>query len=223
MTAPSQLRPVTRLQVLVGGLVLLAVLGGSAALTDVLRHPPPAAPPPAVPDGPAEDEPCPPRPRSGPSSLVTSGDLYDCPHTYDGHTVTFEGEVVGAVLRRADGAWVQLNDDAYAGDLGPLPSHRAFRGGNSGVGVHIAPEVARELTWVGSHRSRGDVLTVTGVFHLSDPTSGESAVIRAAHGEVTRSGGSLEHPPLRDRQVAGVVLGLVAIAVLGAGVRRRGR
>jgi hypothetical protein len=210
---------VSRLRVLAGVVALLTLLAGVAALAEWLRHPPTIAPVPGPPDpgDPRAEVVCPAPPVGSAPVRVSSNDLYDCPHSYDGNTVTFEGEVIGAVLDRRDGAWLQLNDDAYAGDLGPLPAHRELRGANSGVGVHLPTELAERIQWAGSHRARGDVLTVTGVYHQSDPVSGEVAVIRATAGDIARTGAPLAHERLRGRQVVGALVGLAALALLAAG------
>lgn len=225
MTTPAGLRPVSRPRALIGGLLLLAVLTGVVMLVEYLRHPPAVAPVAELPDAsdPRDEIECPPAPSVGGADErpvpVNSNDLYDCPHTYDGRPVRFEGEVVGALLDRADGAWTQLNDDAYAGDLGPLPAHREFRGGNAGVGVHLPRDLADAVEWVGGPAARGDVLVVTGPYHQSDADSGEAAVIRASAGEVIATGSPIEDRVMPDRRVAGIILAVAAMALLGAGRR----
>ncbi len=209
-------RGVGRLRVAAAAALLLAVLAAVAGLAEALRHPrtiEPVAEPAAVED-PREEVVCDdvPQPRSGEPIVVDSGVLLDCPGRYDGRLVAYEGEVVGAVLERDDGSWVQLNDDPYAGELGPLPTHRQFRGGNAGIGVHLPPAVAGQIASVGAHDHRGDVLAVVGVYHQSDPRSGEVAIIRATGGEVVAAGAPIDHPPLEDRRLVG---GLLAAAALG--------
>lgn len=229
MTAPPRLRPVSRPRVLAGGLALLAALAGVVGLAEYLRHPPTVTPAiePYDPGDPREDTECPSRLVAirppGPVE-VSSNDLYACPQVFDHQRVRYEGEVIGAVLRRSDGAWVQLNDDAYAADLGPLPAHREFRGGNSGVGVHLPEDLADEIESVGGPSTTGDVLAVTGVSYQSDPDSGEAAVIRASGATVTARGEPISHAALPDRRIAGIVLALLAAGLVVAGrvvARRR--
>jgi hypothetical protein len=126
----------------------------------------------------------------------------------------YEGEAGGALLRRDPGVWTQLNDDAYAGDLGPLPAHRDFRGGNAGVGVLLPHELADDIERVGGPNARGDVLTVTGTYHLSDAGSGEVAIIRVTAGAVTAPGSPISHEPLPDRRIAGSILAVGALVLL---------
>lgn len=227
MSASLPARPVARSRVAAGTIALLVVLAGFAGLAEMLRNPATIAPEPEPPDAddPRDEVECaPPASAPGEPIPVQSDDLYDCPHLYDGRAVRYEGEVIGAVLRRADGAWAQLNDDAYAGDLGPLPAHRQFRGGNAGVGVHLPGPLADRIEWIGAHGSRGDVLAVTGIYHQSETASGEVAVIRAAAGEITAPGQPASHRPLQDRRVVGSILAAAALALVAAArIRARRR
>lgn len=219
-------RPVARWRILLVLLASVAALFAMGALTELLRHPAPGGGP-IVPEDEADpraEVTCPePEPREGRareevdfSSIVRVGSdaLYDCPQTYDDSIVRYRGEVVGAVLRRRDGAWVQLNDDIYAGDAGPLPSHRDFRGGNGGVGVFISAELADEITFVGGPSSHGDVLEVVGLFHRVDPIAGEVTVIRAQDGRLTAPGRPFEDVPLRDRRLLALLLAPIAVGAI---------
>ncbi len=219
-------RPVGRLRVLAVFLLAILALFGLGAVTELLRHPAPGGGPVTPEDGgdPREQIDCPePEPREGREReevdfstvvRVDSNALYDCPGTFDGSLIRYRGEVVGDVLRRRDGAWVQLNDDIYAGDAGPLPAHRDFRGGNAGVGVFIPADLADQISFVGGPRFHGDLLEVVGVFHRVDPVATEVTVIRAQDGIVARPGRPFEDVPLRDRQVVALLLAPVALLTI---------
>ena len=222
--------PVPRTRVLGVTVLVLVALFGLGAMTELLRHP--------LPDGdavvpvemdapggdPRDEVACEePPPREGQPRQevtvegfprVTSNQLYDCPQTYDETTVRYRGEVVGAVLRRGDTAWVQLNDDDYADVLGPLPTHRDFRGGNAGVGVLIPEDLAEEITVVGGPETQGDVLEVTAVFNRVDAGTGEVAVLRAIRGEVVSTGSRYDNPLLLDRLIVAAVVGPAAATLL---------
>lgn len=240
MTTTSH-KPVRRRRVLLGTAVGLLAFAGIVGLAEGLRHPLPSAV--ATPEiqqpqsDPRIAPQCPvPEPREdrardqgtalGPAGApieVTSNQLLDCPESYDRRTVRYQGEAVGGVLEREGGAWVQLNDDAYARTAGPLPAHRDYRGGNAGVGVFLPSGLSAAITTVGGPRTRGDVVEVVGVFRRVDPASGEVTVVRAQSLDVVRPGELLPDPPLRDRQVAAAVLVAVAVAMVGLqqGVARR--
>lgn len=238
--SPDRTKSVSRARVAAVALILLAAVAGLVAGMGSLRHPHPAAGPvdeqldpltrdPRVaiqcPDPPPrEDEPAQQRvaqPQAG-VPTVTSNELYDCPSFYDELVIRYEGEVVGAVLRREQGAWIQVNDDIYAGDVGPLPVHRDFRGGNAGVGVFVQHELANQIRWVGGPRAKGDVIEVIGRFHRVDPNS-EVAVIHAVDGRVLEEGSSLTEEPLLDRQIAALAAAAVAMALLLVQIRRSRR
>ncbi|MBW3601911.1 MAG: hypothetical protein KY434_04320 [Actinobacteria bacterium] len=232
MNGPRQ-RPVPPGRVVLAGVALLAALAAVGGLVESLRRPSPGGVPEVAepPSDPRAQVSCPParedeaRGRSGdarPPRLVTSSELFDCPGRHDGRRVRYRGEVVGAVLEREGGAWVQLNDDAYAGELGPLPAHRDYRGGNAGIGVWLPAELAGRIHHVGGPRFRGDVLDVVGRFHRVDAATGEVVIVRAEHGSVARRGKAFVEPFRADRGVAALLLGaLAAVAVVTE--RRVGR
>lgn len=209
-------------------IVVVVTMFGLGVMTELLRHPlPTGAPGPADMEArsgdPRDDIVCEAPPREGQPReevpvealiRVSSSQLYDCPQTFDGTTVRYRGEVVGAVLRRGDEAWVQLNDDVYGDARGPLPTHRDYRGGNAGVGVRIPGALADQIVLVGGPKHTGDVLEVTAVFHRVDATSGELAVLRALQGEVVTRGRAYDNPLLRDRLIVAAVLAPLALGLV---------
>ena len=216
-------------RVLIGALGLLALLGAVVVIGHALRHP-------DLPTGVSEDQlegsdprdetDCPqPLPREGQARDeqsrsatildVSSNNLYDCPQHYDGERVRYRGEVVGALLHRDTGVWLQLNDDVYAELIGPLPAHRDYRGGNAGVGVLLPTQLAAQIEFIGGPQTRGDVIEVEGTFNRIDP-SGEVAVIRADTAELTTNGEPFPDPLLPDRRAAAIVAFLLATGLVAA-------
>lgn len=236
MTTPARMTPIPRRRVAVAALGLLAVLAGLVGIGEVLRHPAPpsTAAEENIPGSDPRDELTCQEPREGQQRAeprddggraiqVSSNDLYDCPQIYDGRRVRYRGEVVGALMRRSGGVWTQLNDDAYAEGLGPLPAHRDYRGGNAGVGVLLRSESSALVEFVGGPNTRGDILAIEGVFHRVDP-SGEVAVIHAEGARVAAAGKPFPHEPLSDRRwvaiVAMVLAGALTVAERWAARRR---
>ncbi|MPZ89641.1 MAG: hypothetical protein GEU81_16590 [Nitriliruptorales bacterium] len=226
----TAIRPVARLRVAAGAAVALAMIAGIVLLAETLRHPPPSGGPP-VPelDAPEADPRTPVEcegqdPREGRARAqteaepvareVTSNELYDCPHDWDGRLVRYRGEAVGAVLQRSHGAWVHLNDDIYGDPIGPLPTHRDYRGGNAGIGVLVPLELARSISFVGGPQAQGDILEVIGTFHRVDPASAEVAVIRADQGLIAATGQPITDPTLPDRRAVAVILVVLALAAV---------
>jgi hypothetical protein len=222
----TPVRPVRRRVVLASLVVVIGLLVLAIEATDRLRHPPsgleaPIAEVDADPRIPVEcptpDVERPTEPTLGPRrpvAEVASNDLYDCPSAWDRRPVRYTGEVVGAVLRRGEHAWVQLNDDVYALGAGPLRAHRDYQGGNAGIGVRIPAAVADEIRWVGSGLARGDVIEVRGVFRRVHRPTREPAVIIAETAVIVRSGEPFTDPLLPDRLVAAGVLGVLAVGLV---------
>lgn len=204
-------RPVRRRSVALGvvcaAVALAALLGG----IELLRHPLPAGTVILTEDAgdPRLAITCTEMPDEG-VVRATSADLDDCARDHDGRTVRFQGEVIGAVLERGRGAWVQLNDDPYADTLGPLPVHRALRGGNSGVGALLDPSAVELIDGAGGPGVRGTVLEVVGTFHLVEPVSREVAVIVVDEARRIRPAEPFERTPLADRRLAALVLATLA-------------
>jgi hypothetical protein len=136
---------------------------------------------------------------------VSSPVLLACPELFDGRTVTFAGEVVGSVMQRGQRAWLQVNDDAYARVLGPLPVSRVAAGSSSSVAVSVSRAAVERLLFVGGADAQGDRIRVVGVF-------------RAA---VLQVGGRYSRAASPRRVVAAVVC--LAVAVLTSALVARSR
>ncbi|CAN5203924.1 hypothetical protein BH23ACT9_BH23ACT9_00980 [soil metagenome] len=228
-------RRVVGLYALLGVIAVLGLVG----LAELLRHDhPPAGPPtPELADqiDSLRDEvscPEPPQqelgpalaaPAAEPAVTVDSNRLYDCPRTWDGRRVRYVGEAVGALLDRGDHAWVQLNDDVYADGVGPLPTHRDFRGGNAGIGARLDADQAQQLTTIGGPRFRGDLVEVVATFQRVDPDSAEVAVLLVESLTVLRGGEPLEQPRAPARPVIAGLAALIALGVVVLERRRRDR
>jgi hypothetical protein len=155
------------------------------------------------------------------SGRVTSGMVVACPAAFDGREVTYVGELVGDVLQRDGGAWVLVNDDAYALEVGPLPTHDDHRGTNSGLSVWLPDDVLPEGPVLGRPEQRGDVVSVRGRIVRTDPADGGGLTLRASSLEVLAPGTTVPQPV----DVRQAVLAAVALTVAAAlwAARRRAR
>lgn len=151
---------------------------------------------------------------------VSSETLYACPLLFDGVRVRFEGEVVGGVLQRETDAWLQVNDDDYAGPRGPLPVHGLPLGANESLAVKVPLDAVADLRFVGSDRARGDTVSVTGEFRRADASDGGATNLVADEVSVLERGALIEPltSPARSLVAAAAFL---AAAVLAWAARRR--
>lgn len=166
------------------------------------------------------------RVRPTPVGRARSGQVLACPDAFDPHggggpPVVFVGEVVGDVLERAGGAWVLLNDDAYALSYGPLPAHGRRVGTNAGLTVWL-PTAVIDVTRLDPGRPgrRGDILRVTGPIHHTDPADGGGLTLRASSARVVAD--AVPAPaPFRPRQA--LLAGVLAAGALAAAAYARAR
>jgi hypothetical protein len=86
-----------------------------------------------------------------PGGRVSSAQVYACPAAFDGLRVTFVGEAIGEVLPRRGGAWLQVNDDDYALEVGPLGPHVERRGFSGGISVWLPDGLHERIEGVGRH------------------------------------------------------------------------
>jgi hypothetical protein len=212
-------RQLTTPQAILGGLAILVVAGGIVTGLTYLLGRGEQTPPLEAPAEPAA-RPCP--TAVDPTRPVTSDQLIECPHTYDRQIVHYRGEAVRAVLRRGDRAWVQLNDDPYALDLGPLPAHRTTVGGNSGIPVSIPVALADQITHVGDARHYGDILDISGIYRRADPADDGGPTIQAHTASIHQPGQPVPRPASRPRLIVAIAVALLAIASTGASRLRPG-
>lgn len=153
--------------------------------------------------------------RPEPVGRVTSGEVVKCPDAFDGQAVVYIGEVIGDVLHRDGGAWVLMNDDAYALEVGPLDSHGEFQGYNSGLSVWLDGDLADLVDQPGGSTHRGDILRVRGIVHRTDPDDGGGLTIRAFEGRVLAPAVELDRPVNRPQAVVAGLLAVIAVAIVG--------
>jgi hypothetical protein len=214
-------------------LLVAVVLGGLLAMTSALERSAPtsalSAPPvaDAVLPHPVLDEPirCSRaderngidelRGQLDPAGRITSAIVFACPRLLAGSEVVYIGEVVGDVLRRTGGAWVQVNDDDYALEVGPFGAHRERRGFSSGLAVWLPDGLHEQLGAPGRYGQRGDVIRVEGVLLRADPDDGGGITVRAERMEVLAASTPVEEPlhvPLVLSAAAAAVLALAVWA-----------
>lgn len=159
-----------------------------------------------------------------PVGPVYSSEVLDCPSAFDRQAVTYTGEVVGDVLQREGGAWLLVNDDAYALEVGPLQGHSQFRGTNTGLSVWL-PDPLPDLTPGGPDR-RGTIIRVDGVIQRADPKDGGGLTLTALDANsttVVEDAQTLDRPLNRGQALVAALLSLVAVAIIVVERRAAGR
>lgn len=114
---------------------------------------------------------------------VSVSDLLADPEAWDQQRVAIIGELVGDYSKRADGVWVQLNDDPYASS--PVGAGGAPEGTNTGIGARIPAKVFSDRVdgSPGRYGRHGPIVLLEGVFRHADPDLGGETFV--AVGTVT--------------------------------------
>lgn len=149
---------------------------------------------------------------------VTADQIYACPQAFDRLEVVYAGEVVGELLPRRGGAWAQVNDDAYALEVGPLVGHRELDGFNTGMSVWLPDGLHERVDAVGRARQRGTVIAIRGTALRADPEDGGGVTIRASELEVLAPSMTVDDPL---HLLQAVVAGILAALAIGAAVWAR--
>jgi hypothetical protein len=101
---------------------------------------------------------------------ISSSELIENAQRYDGKEVVYEGEAIGEIMQRRDGAWVNVYD------------------GEHSIGVWMPKELAAGIEYTGSYRAQGDILQVKGIFNRACLEHGGDLDIHAASLNKIRSG-----------------------------------
>lgn len=92
---------------------------------------------------------------------LSSAELINNSKVYDGRIVSYEGEVIGDVMKRATGTWININD------------------GENAVGIWGSLFLLKDIIYTGSYKSFGDKIEITGIFHRACPEHGGDLDIHA--------------------------------------------
>ena len=120
---------------------------------------------------------------------ISSAELIGNAKQDDGKTITYEGEVVGDIMKRGNFSWMNIND------------------GNQAIGVWIENSLLKDINFTGSYGSKGDIVEVKGVFHRACPEHGGDLDIHAQSIRKLSAGRkSSEKVNLSKRNYAAVLL-----------------
>jgi hypothetical protein len=146
------------------------------------------------------------------AELATVSELIEESPDRDGEEVTVEGELVGDYGFRNDGSmWTQLNGDVYVEE--PIREGGSAAGGNIGVGVRMAAQLAEGLDHPGGYHHRGPIVRLTGIWKNHDPERQGETYLDVASLEVIEPGRELDEDVVWWTVLAGAGLLIVAGAL----------
>ena len=98
---------------------------------------------------------------NGLAQVVSSTDLVMNAKELDGTEVTYQGEVIGDIMRRGEYAWINVND------------------GDNAIGIWIRTDLTAAIAHTGSYKYKGDRVEVAGIFNRACSEHGGDLDIHA--------------------------------------------
>jgi len=114
---------------------------------------------------------------------------------FDGKQVTFQGEVIGVMIRE-NNAWVNIYDNGIA------------------IGIWCSADNARNISFSGDYTHVGDTVMVGGTFHMACPEHGGDTDIHADNFTILAVGRVVARTPDLPTVVVSVVLMILAIFII---------
>lgn len=125
---------------------------------------------------------------------IGSNELIKNAQQYDGKQIIYSGEVIGDVMARGEFSWVNIND------------------GENALGVWISASLAKEISFTGSYKTRGDNLEIMGTFHRVCVEHGGDLDIHAQSLRKLSSGRVVKEKAHSDKvKVSLILLGAIFI------------
>lgn len=117
----------------------------------------------------------------------------------DDSTVRFEGEVCGEPISAGDGdVWVSVNNSS-----------------GGAVQVKLTQEQASKIKLYGDYKQDGDVIRVTGAYHVACSEHEGALDVHADSIEIEDEGEATEHPVSKKRLVVACALVAFGLVLLG--------
>lgn len=133
---------------------------------------------------------------------VSSRRLIEHAKFYDGKTVTYGGEAVTAVMKRAEFGWVNIND------------------GDNAIGVWCNASLLDPVKFLGNYKAKGDTLEIVGVFNRACQEHGGDLDIHADTVLVKKEGHAI-HEIINIKKIRLVLILFFATIAIVAAFRKR--
>ena len=122
------------------------------------------------------------------ASAININDIIEDEWTYDGKTVTVEGEAIGESMARGEYSWVNIND------------------GSNAIGIWLKTEDAKKISSFGDYKHIGDTIRITGVFSRNCKEHGGDVDIHSASFTIVSNGTVVKEEIPSNKIIAAVLL-----------------
>ena len=127
---------------------------------------------------------------------ILSSELIENPQKYNGKEVVYEGEVIGQIMRRKLGAWVNIND------------------GQNSLGIWAPLDAVEGIEYQGGYGVKGDIVQVKGIFYNACSDHGGDLDIHAISLRKIRSGWQQQNNIIPVKRKLVLILLVVLCVVL---------
>jgi hypothetical protein len=122
-------------------------------------------------------------------TLISSG------AAYDGREVTIRGEVIGDIMERGGGYWLNV--------LSPE---------GTAIGVRAVRDQIESIACLGDYSHSGDMVEVKGIYYRYAQRLGGETCVVADEVKITRPGTEVSHPLSGGKILISVLLTLISVA-----------
>ncbi|MGA1863805.1 MAG: hypothetical protein ACMUHX_01960, partial [bacterium] len=119
---------------------------------------------------------------------------------YDGYHVEVKGEVVGDIMERKNGTWLNIDD------------------GSESIGVWCPKDNLPRIDFIGDYKSKGDILMISGVFNKACSVHGGETDIHATEIIKVHKGHPIHHP-ISSEKIKWTLI-LIAFTIVTTGIYR---
>jgi hypothetical protein len=128
------------------------------------------------------------------AQAIPSNELINNAKQYDGKAVVYTGEVIGEIMVRGKFSWINVND------------------GEAAIGIWIDSNLAKEINYTGSYKTKGDWVEIAGIFQRACPAHGGDLDIHAQSIRKISSGRQdIEKLNLSKRNQTIILLGILCL------------
>ncbi|MCM8762085.1 MAG: hypothetical protein NC905_03200 [Candidatus Omnitrophica bacterium] len=122
--------------------------------------------------------------------------LFETPSLYDGKEVIVKGEVVGDIMRDGKSFWINIEDEGFF------------------IGIVINAFQKEKIKYTGRYKIKGDVVKISGVYHLHCPLHSGERDIHAEQFEIIESGYKIPEVIESKRVIGSILLVIITIFLL---------
>lgn len=130
------------------------------------------------------------------NNCISIGELFEQPTLYDGKEVVIKGEVIGDIMRDGKSYWINIKEN------------------DSCIGI-VTDEIQKEqIRYSGKYNVRGDIVKVTGIYHMRCPKHYGERDIHTLKLEVLEYGYVISDRIEIDRVITIIAMGIITIFIL---------